>query len=194
MDIRFIIDSVASAQENMLIDTNLFQHSENHPQQITCRFYYFNDHEITHGYSQKLSNDLSPTPAKRPTGGGIVHHHKNELCISLISPKNNSKLPRGVLNLTKHLSTIIQSSLKAVNIESDMTKASTAQFKQRKNNDNCFNFASKYELSSNDKKIVGIAAKIGKNSIIQQCTIKKTSFDQSKFIQYFKQELINQYT
>jgi len=152
----------------MDLDRKLFQKAENSTDLPLVRVYTWDKPTITYGYNQKIDEliDLNHYKdweiLKRPTGGGIVFHEKGEISFTVIFPREKLTVPEAVGITSKKIATFLGNL--GLDIKIEVAKRSQAA-------DLCSNFVSSYEITLNGKKLVGIAQRFGRKSILQQGTI-----------------------
>lgn len=159
--------------ENMAIDEALLQSVIDSSRQAFFRLYSWKPSAITMGYTQKIKTiDLnkcqqdSVNVVRRMTGGRAVLHD-NEITYCIALKKDNF-----TLNQRKHyfnkLSEIIISGLSELNVEAQIIGKSLGE----RNNPNCFNTTSMFEIVTPEKKkLVGSSLLIKGDTIFQQGSI-----------------------
>ncbi len=161
--------------ESMEEDLKIFQEFNGLP---FFKVYNFACDCITFGYFQNknqifnldLAKRLKIEIVKRPTGGGIVFHSKEDIIFSSVCKfdlfQNNFR------NAYNFFSYIVLDALKQFNLPVSLfaqkNKISTAD----KLKNYCFSFSQEYEIVLGNKKLVGIAQKRDKNKVLIQGAIK----------------------
>ena len=154
------------------------------------RVYQWGVPSITYGYNQKVKEliDLDQYKGwwilKRPTGGGIVFHQKGEISFAVIIPRDKLNVSQAVAQTSKKIADF----LKSLGLD---VKVSESKRSQPANL--CADFVSSYEITLNGKKLVGIAQRFGKKSILQQGTIfgKYPVTETATFSRRFQETLKN---
>ncbi|MEI7942390.1 MAG: hypothetical protein WCH76_04370 [Candidatus Riflemargulisbacteria bacterium] len=186
---------VLSAEENMQKDKNIMTIGS---EDVSLRLYSWKDTCVTYGYNQKESDVIKIVKetmnltisefVRRPTGGGLVIHNPENLSWTLFVP---TKLltEKSLLTFYYKLSLIYAEVLNECGISCQLTKSNREEYNEKKINDICINYPSKYELVDEfGQKLIGSAQKKTKIALIQQNNlfIKEPSA--------FKQKLINRLT
>ena len=155
----------------MKIDTESFKKLDllgNEAALPHVRVYQWSESTITFGYNQKVEELIDFNKyrnwkvEKRPTGGGIVFHEKGNISFSVIIPRGKLTVAKAVVQTSQK----IAGYLKKVGLPIWVN-----QSKESKMAALCADFVSTYEITLDNKKIVGIAQRFGKNVILQQGTI-----------------------
>ena len=186
---------VLSAEENMQKDKNIMTIGS---EDVSLRLYSWKDTCVTYGYNQKEADVIKIVKetmnltisefVRRPTGGGLVIHNPENLSWTLFVP---TKLltEKSLLTFYYKLSLIYAEVLNECGISCQLTKSNREEYNEKKINDICINYPSKYELVDEfGQKLIGSAQKKTKIALIQQNNlfIKEPSA--------FKQKLINRLT
>jgi lipoyl(octanoyl) transferase len=172
---------------NMDQDTYLFQQFEDGLIGDTLRIYGWERPCISLGYTQDPEKELNTAKCekfgieiiKRPTGGGIVFHNEYEVTYSIVCDKDDPRLPKGMVESYKALSTLVVQALRMQGIPAEMS--ATREHSQARL---CFTFPASYEITLEGHKIVGSAQKRGKKALLQQGSIfiRNGVLKQSDFI------------
>lgn len=182
MNWYFIEDGKYGPSENMDKDMALFEACD-FP---TARFYGWKDDCITLGYSQDLFDEIDVAGSsamgidlsKRPTGGGLVFHSKDDFTFSFVfSVDRSSNAFRSAYEST---SRIVKTVLKKIGIEPD-AGASWIVGPEEANGNICFSRAMSHEITVSGKKIAGIAQKSTRDRVLQQGTISVSRADDRLF-------------
>lgn len=157
---------------NMAIDEYLFLNNDN--KTIVLRFYGWEQPSISIGTFQEIEElnfgyikEKKIPLVRRPTGGKGVYHN-DELTYSVIIPSSHPINKIDFIDSYKVISMIFIKALEKFGIKGELTKKSgtTDGF--------CFSSQNYYEVSVNEKKIIGSAQRRKKEGILQQGTIPIT--------------------
>ncbi len=154
--------------DNMQLDRQLFEKAEQGTALPLVRAYTWEFSSITYGYNQKIEELIDPNQYKgwqvfkRPTGGGIVFHQVGEISFSMVLSRDGLNVPQAVAQTSKRVADY----LKGLGMK---IKVSESKHSHRANF--CTDFISSYEITFDGKKLVGIAQRFGKKSILQQGTM-----------------------
>lgn len=169
-----------SAKQNMDLDNSLFL---NFNGDFSYRIYSFFSDCITVGYSQNISDFFDEEKClrfnvevvKRPTGGGIVFHSREDIIFSAVYPfsffQNNFK------SAYFFTSNIILEALNSCGIP-----AKRSPLRIKSNPCYCFSSLYDYEIVLNNKKLVGIAQRRTKDRIFLQCAISVSKPSEQLFL------------
>ena len=166
--LRVIPVSTQSGEWNMAADEYLFSHSTT----PTLRFYQWSVPTLSFGRNCQDSSDISLPAVKknniqqilRKTGGRTVLHH-HELTYSFISPLKI--LPYNILQTYSIISTLLCHSFSIFNITPAMKEKTHKHTKTTL----CFYEPSTYEITVNNKKIIGSAQSRNQKSFLQHGSI-----------------------
>jgi lipoate-protein ligase A len=172
LNLQVLISEGLTADRSMQIDRSLFAKYESRTYDPVLRIYSWARPSITLGYSQFpeqeldliLCKKLGIDHAVRPTGGGMVFHTKNEVAVSFVSNKASSegKSASALLESTSHL---IAGALSRLGLRTSISngRSNASRF--------CFSYSGRSEVDAGGRKIVGIAQRVGKRSVLQQASI-----------------------
>lgn len=173
---RLIIDPPSEGLFNMNKDVKLMQNFTDSASPI-FRLYNWNPWCLSLGYNQKEDSILKDKLIKdgyelvrRPTGGRGVFH-ANELTYSVVTKIDNI---RNKEYLYKEIHTVISEVLRSINLEVGFVKTNP-DFKNFYKSDersvSCFASSARYELTYDNKKIVGSAQRVFGNTLLQHGSI-----------------------
>lgn len=168
---------------NMAVDEYLFQQVLNQPSRIYLRLYSWKEGAITFGYNQNIKkavihDKLGSTPLiRRVTGGRALFHDPSELTYAIIVNRenlNNKKITGSLNQTSQSISEALMSFLSEIEISSHCVRNSSDSKKGLKffHSAPCFESASKYEILSDEKKIIASAQRRIANSFLQHGSIK----------------------
>ena len=165
---------------NMAFDEWMLQKSTEYESCFFLRLYSWSPGGITIGVNQNEQKavdfgNLDTTPViRRITGGRAIFHDESELTYSLVV-KNNQILDSTHLNfLNANITKALMLFLKEIGIDSEFVKKSSRSnaVKEFFHKAPCFDSFAKYEIISNQKKIIASAQRKFGNVIIQHGSIK----------------------
>lgn len=172
--LKLVVSKYVSAEESMASDTAMFKDFESDNISPTLRIYSFKRPSVTLGYSQKAEEELDIAlckklgidHAKRPTGGGILFHTREDIAFGLIIPESEEHaLSISSLALVDFLSSLGISADVLPQKKGACLPARQGQPRY------CFSYPSRNEIAVSGKKIVGLAQKVGKRGVLQQGAI-----------------------
>jgi len=173
---RMIIDPPSEGLFNMNKDVELME-SLSPTDSPIFRLYSWNPWCLSLGYNQKDDGILKDKLYKdgydivrRPTGGRGVFH-ANELTYSIVTHLDNTRTKDYVY---QEVHTLIAEVLNSIGLEVDFVKTNP-DFKNFYKSDersvSCFASSARYELTHDNKKIVGSAQRIFGNKLLQHGSI-----------------------
>lgn len=173
---RMIIDPPSEGLFNMNKDVELME-SLSPTDSSIFRLYSWNPWCLSLGYNQKDDGILKDKLYKdgydivrRPTGGRGVFH-ANELTYSIVTHLDNTRTKDYVY---QEVHTLIAEVLNNIGLEVDFVKTNP-DFKNFYKSDersvSCFASSARYELTHDNKKIVGSAQRIFGNKLLQHGSI-----------------------
>lgn len=173
---RMIIDPPSEGLFNMEKDVDLMKSHTNSSLPV-FRLYTWNPWCLSLGYNQKdesiLIDKLKADGydlVRRPTGGRGVFH-ANELTYSIITKLDNIRTKTFVY---QEVHTLISEVLRRLGVEVDFVKTDP-NFKQFYKSDersvSCFASSARYELTYENKKIVGSAQRVFGDILLQHGSI-----------------------
>ncbi|PKL79903.1 MAG: hypothetical protein CVV25_06390 [Ignavibacteriae bacterium HGW-Ignavibacteriae-4] len=173
---KMIIDPPSEGLFNMNKDVELME-SLSPTDNPILRLYSWNPWCLSLGYNQKDDGILKDKLYKdgyeivrRPTGGRGVFH-ANELTYSIVTHLDNTRTKDYVY---QEVHTLIAEVLRNIGLEVDFVKTNP-DFKNFYKSDersvSCFASSARYELTHDNKKIVGSAQRIFGNKLLQHGSI-----------------------
>ena len=171
---KYIVSNSLSAVDNMLLDSFLTLCTND----SYFRLYRWEKATLSLGVKNSL-DELNLDSVKkygidvvyRESGGGIIYHN-SDVCFSFIG--NLDLKPKENYNYVKR---IIETILKKLGANITITN------EKNLSSFICFNGSSKYEISVDNKKVVGIAQKIIKSRYLIQGSIQLKESNLSSFVQ-----------
>jgi lipoate-protein ligase A len=177
-----------SAYDNMAIDDNLAKNVKAINQPI-LRFYGWKPYAISTGYNQSFDDfDIEQLKqdgfdiVQRPTGGRAIFH-SNELTYAIIIPKQlMSKF-----DLYRKTHFAFSDALKKFRNDIALSKKQIkfGDFYKDKISSACFAASARYEVSADDRKIIGSAQRVYSHSILQHGSIMLGN-DHLELVKYLK--------
>lgn len=170
---RVVKNKTYNGAMNMAIDEAIMIAYKEGKSKPTLRFYTWSPHCLTIGYFQNLEkevdlvkcNELNIDCVRRATGGRAVLH-QNELTYSIVVGEDNELMDKSINASYKFISQGIAKGLEIEGIKID--KLSTGErISREKLSAACFNAHASYEITINNKKIVG-SAQHRKDGVILQ--------------------------
>ncbi len=169
----------------------------------TIRFYEWNTPSISLGYFQSAEKEIALdtcindniSVVRRLTGGRAVFHDK-EITYSIIASENNPFISKNIKETFYSISKCILYGLQMLGIKAQIVSRPSNKIKEK--NPVCFNSTSWYEISVDNRKLVGTAQSKKNGIILHQGSIL-LDFDSEKNVKYFnfskknKQELITDF-
>ena len=179
----------ASVSAHIAADWELFQAMEAGAIAPTVRLYTWSQPGITCGYlqsDQPLASWVPPASfsapnsdiVRRPTGGGVVFHETDEVVYCLAAPNDPAVFPNRLSDAYYQISRMILNGLQSLGLPVSIQNLA-AEVSGLKSNRNalCFATPEDYEIVLTDgTKIVGIAQRRTRHTILQQGTIKTKCF------------------
>lgn len=174
---RVIKNKAYDGAMNMAIDEAITISYKEGKCKPTLRFYTWNPHCLTIGYFQKLEKEVDIEKCKelnldyvrRATGGRAVLH-QNELTYSVVVGEDNELMDKSINNSYKFISEGIANGLKLEGIEID-NLSKGERISREKISAACFNAHASYEITINNKKVVGSAQHRNDGVILQHGSI-----------------------
>ncbi len=175
----------------MAIDEAIMKAYKEEKVDPTIRFYTWNPACVSIGYFQKMEEEIDVDMCKklsidfvrRTTGGRAVLHDK-ELTYSIIVDEKNPLMQGGIIETYRDISEGLANGFKMTGIDIDPLTRADKNIKNDKSSV-CFNSKSHYEISINNKKVVG-SAQTRKEGIILQHGSIVLDFDINKLISTMK--------
>lgn len=175
-DWRLIISPPASGAENMALDEAILESVCNGNSPPTLRLYAWDPPCLSIGYAQPIEDvdqqrlqTLGWDLVRRPTGGRAILH-TDELTYAIIAPERHPDLTGGVLRSYKKLSAGFAASLKQLGL--DVTVQPDLKVPEERRTDPvCFQIPSAYEITVENKKLIGSAQVRRRGGVLQHGTI-----------------------
>lgn len=169
---RLIVDAPAEGARNMAVDEALAAHVANGRVLPTLRFYTWNPPCLSLGYAQPAADaDFERLHwygwdiVRRLTGGRAILH-TDELTYSVAVPLSDPRVTGGVVESYQRLSQGLLAGLAALGaaVEADRASGEARGFKGPV----CFEVPSDYEITANERKLLGSAqTRRGGNVVMQ---------------------------
>lgn len=170
---RLLRTQPAEGAWNMAVDEAIMEFAAQGTVPPTLRLFAWAQPCLSLGYAQKISdvdisrlNHLGWGIVRRPTGGKAILH-TDELTYSICGKNTDPHLSGSILESYQHLSQALLEALNQLGIIADMPKLSLNQDREIKQNPVCFEVPSNYEITVNDKKIIGSAQARKKFGVLQ---------------------------
>lgn len=180
---RLILSGRNRGSYNMALDEALWQHfaaqseAGENPSPI-LRFYGWQPAALSLGYAQraereinfKACEELGVEWVRRPTGGRAILHDFTELTYSLVGSVEDLQFSGGVLESYRKISGALVEGLRLVGVAAEMAE------KDRRGHADaitsaCFDAPSAYEITWQNRKIIGSAQARQHGALLQQGTI-----------------------
>ena len=160
----------------------------------TVRIYGWDKDCITYGYSQDMSkeidlkkaDELGIECAKRPTGGGLALHSKDDLAYCVVSP--SEYMPKGIKGAYLYISTILLDALKELGVDAEII-GHRSKIKDT-HADLCFSSSLDHEITINGRKLVGSAQKRSREKVIQQGAISVSDIPENMYSVLLKKDAL----
>lgn len=160
----------------MAVDESILESVIEENQPTTLRLYDWFPYALSLGHSQHFSDIDQPRLqvkgwdlVRRPTGGRAILH-ADELTYSISSNAENPILKGSVIESYRIISRALLSALENIGLNAN-SKLKNQDDSLLSKDPICFQFPSDYEITINDKKIVGSAQARKKNGILQHGSI-----------------------
>lgn len=188
---RVIKNNKYSGAMNMAIDEAIMISCKEGKSKPTLRFYTWEPACLTIGYFQKLEKEIDLDKCKelgidyvrRATGGRAVLH-EDELTYSIIVGEDNELIDSSINESYKFISQGIVKGLEIEGIEVDELSKGE-RISREKLSAACFNTHASYEITINNKKVVG-SAQHRKDGVILQHGSIVIDFDVDKLFEVIK--------
>ncbi|WP_099188573.1 lipoate--protein ligase family protein [Tepidibacter mesophilus] len=188
---RVIRNSTYDGCMNMAIDEAIMKAYKEEKIDPTIRFYTWKPACISIGYFQKMEEEIDINVCKelgvdfvRRTTGGRAVLHDNELTYSIVVGEKNPLMYGGIMQTYRYISEGLANGLKMSGIDVDPLTRADKDINNGKSSV-CFNSKSHYEISINNKKVVG-SAQTRKEGIILQHGSIVLDFNVDKLISIMK--------
>jgi len=173
---RLIIHPPYHGAWNMAVDETILESVSSKTQFPTLRLYDWFPFTLSIGHAQPAADvniaalrDRKWTLVRRPTGGRAILH-ADELTYSVCAPVDDPTISGSVLESYQKISNALLLSLKfiGINADSKQKKSSDLNFSH---DPVCFQFPSDYEITYQEKKLIGSAQARKKNGVLQHGAI-----------------------
>ncbi|CAH2212424.1 lipoate--protein ligase family protein [Tepidibacter aestuarii] len=188
---RVIRNRAYDGYMNMAIDEAIMNAYKEERVDPTIRFYTWKPACVSIGYFQKMEDEIDINICKklgvdfvRRTTGGRAVLHDNELTYSIVVDEKNPLMDGGIMQTYRYISEGLANGLKVSGVDIDPLTRAHKDIKSDKSAV-CFNSKSHYEISINNKKVVG-SAQTRKEGIILQHGSIVLDFDVDKLISIIK--------
>jgi len=169
---RLIEHPSAQGSWNMAVDEAILESVYSGESPPTLRLYAWQPACLSLGHAQPYAEvDTEALTAngwdivRRPTGGRAILH-VDELTYAVIAPETDPRVKGGVLESYLRLSQALLASLQLLGLRPQVEEKESNGNK-RKPNPVCFEVPSNYEITVNDKKLIGSAQARRKEGILQ---------------------------
>ncbi|MGL5712712.1 MAG: lipoate--protein ligase family protein [Paraclostridium sp.] len=188
---RVIKNNTYNGAMNMAIDEAIMTSYKEGKSKPTLRFYTWEPACLTIGYFQKLEKEIGLEKCeelgidyvRRATGGRAVLH-EDELTYSVIVGEDNDLIDSSINESYKFISQGIAKGLEIEGIEVDELSKGE-RISREKLSAACFNTHASYEITINNKKVVG-SAQHRKDGVILQHGSIVIDFDVDKLFEIIK--------
>ncbi|WFD09462.1 lipoate--protein ligase family protein [Tepidibacter hydrothermalis] len=188
---RVIRNTTYDGFMNMAIDEAIMKSYKEKKVDPTIRFYTWKPACVSIGYFQKMEEEIDIDTCKRlgidfvrRTTGGRAVLHDDELTYSIVIDENNPLMNGGIMQTYRYISEGLANGLEMSGVKIDPLTRAHKDIKSDKSSV-CFNSKSHYEISINNKKVVG-SAQTRKEGIILQHGSIVLDFDVDKLISTIK--------
>jgi lipoate-protein ligase A len=175
---RVIKTTPANGAWNMAVDEAILESVQAGKSLPTLRLFAWSPPCLSLGYAQPFSDiDLEQITSlgwdvvRRITGGRAILH-TDELTYSVIGPTNDPRLQGGVLDSYRRLSVALLNALKRIGLPANSYPKSSTNVQINQNQEPiCFEVPSNYEITVNNKKLMGSAQARKKSTLLQHGTL-----------------------
>lgn len=173
---KLYVHSTGPAEWHMEWDRSLLQRLESQPEPETAlRFYGWSRRTVSVGYHQRIDAELAERARKlgvgcvsRPTGGRAVLHGR-DFTYSLVS-NDETFFRRGFLRENYcSVSQALRLGLRLAGVPAEFSRRDAGRLYRSKLS--CFSSATRFELSSGGRKLVGSAQRRLRRAFLQQGSI-----------------------
>ena len=178
---RLLLTGAGEGAYNMGIDYAILQCFKAGSVPPTIRFFWFDPPCVSIGKLQTLLtlNNMGYYLVRRPTGGRAVVH-KDDLSYSIICKRDHPLLGGRVLDTYLSSSRILVNAARLLGIPAEIVQTKSGNTRA----DLCFQSKGRYEIVSNQRKIIGSAQKREGDFILLQGSI---------FLDIEKEKIISKY-
>ena len=173
---RLIHSSPESGPSNMAIDEAILEGVINKTVPPTLRLYSWKPYALSIGHAQPISEvnqeyleKMGWGIVRRPTGGRAILH-ADELTYSVCAPLNGTQVRGGVIESYRQISDCLLKALELSGITAD-AKPKAETDRPLSKDPVCFQFPSDYEITYENKKIIGSAQARKSNGLLQHGAI-----------------------
>ncbi len=170
---RLIVSSSGRGAWNMALDEAILESVGSGDSLPTLRFYGWNPACLSIGYAQSISDiDFESIQqrqwdvVRRPTGGKAICHF-DEFTYSVIAPHGEPRLAGDVLHSYRNVAQALLMGLHLLGIPAISLPEYSTGGGMRDTGPICFEVPSKYEITINNRKIIGSAQARKKAGILQ---------------------------
>lgn len=195
---RLIIHPPYHGAWNMAVDEAILESVSSKLQLPTLRLYDWNPYTLSLGHAQPVADvNISAlqknnwTLVRRPTGGRAILH-ADEMTYSVCAPTDEQTISGGVLESYQKISNALLCALEIIGISADSKKKKVSD-SGLSHDPVCFQYPSDYEITFQEKKLIGSAQARKKNGVLQHGSIPLFG-DISRIIEVlsFSDDLIKQ--
>mgnify|MGYP001059989381 CR=1 FL=1 len=161
----------------MALDTAILEAVERGAALPTLRLYAWRPPCLSLGYSQPFSDldhgrlqSLGWDVVRRPTGGRAILH-TDELTYAVIGPKSDPRLEGGLMDSYQRVSRALYQALRRLGLAVEIHSGKNPQAHEQPV---CFENPSDFEITVNDKKIIGSAQARKKSALLQHGSLPLT--------------------
>lgn len=184
MDGLFFTTFSKSPEFNMAFDEVLFGKVQSKEISFFLRLYTWDKPAITIGYNQDANSAVDiekigrTSLIKRITGGRALLHDESELTYSVGFPVDSDILSSELATRESQIkiSQALVGFLKSIDLNSEYLKSSDSRFQKLSSSEklkpSCFESSARYEVISNNKKIIASAQRISGSVLFQHGAIK----------------------
>ncbi|WP_089748737.1 MULTISPECIES: lipoate--protein ligase family protein [unclassified Candidatus Frackibacter] len=178
---RLLYTGYSDGAMNMALDEAVMESIKAGEAPPTIRFYGWEPAAISLGYFQSLEQEVNTVACeeegidivRRLTGGRAVLHD-DELTYSLLIAEEFDFLPDSVIESYKIISQGLLAGLQELGVNAEMISLADKEKKEKSQSAACFDAPSWYEITVDDKKIVGSAQTRRDGVILQHGSILHT--------------------
>lgn len=173
---RLILSPAAQGAWNMALDEAILEFTAAGESPPTLRLYSWSPPCLSLGNAQPISQ-IDPTRlsaygwdiVRRSTGGRAILH-TDELTYSVTAPLEDPNFEGGVLQSYKYISDGLISALSILGLQVEI-QPEVVLSEQERSQPVCFQMPSSYEITVNEKKLVGSAQLRRKGGVLQHGTL-----------------------
>jgi lipoate-protein ligase A len=191
---RLLVTPPNDGATNMAIDEAILHALADGVGRPTLRFYRWDPPCLSLGYNQHQAEvdesacvRLGYTWVRRPTGGRAILH-TDELTYSVIVPADEPRVEGGIVESYRRLSTGLLAGLRAMG--ADVFQAQAEKVLNSQKSAVCFDTPSHYEITVNDRKLIGSAQVRRRKMVLQHGTLPLTG-DLTRIIACLRTDGVN---